>query len=120
MQKFIAITLGGLLSQALWAENPQNKQGFDTTRMLSNQAVGHNTDTYPKGKVVKTMNVSGYTYFQFSQKGELVWAATSVMDLKEGDQVVLMKSFPMTDFKSKTLNRTFDKILFVSQLDIVK
>ena len=37
------------------------------------------------------------------------------MDLAEGDQVILMKSFPMNNFTSKTLNRTFKEILFVFQ-----
>lgn len=98
----------------------ENKQGFQVSQMLSHSAVADSSDAYPKGKVVKTMNVSGYTYFQFKQNDATHWAASNTVDIKEGDHVILMKSFPMHDFKSKALDRTFAKILFVSQLDVVR
>ena len=97
-----------------------NKKGFKLSESLSNSALAEVNDSYPKGEVVKTISVSGYTYFQFKQDDKVHWAASNVMDLKKGDRVILMKSFPMHDFKSKSLDRTFAKILFVSQLDVVR
>ena len=98
----------------------KNKDGFEVAKRLSHDALSHDSDAFPKGKVVKTMHVSGYTYFQFKHKDALTWAATSTMELKNGDQVILTKSYPMHDFKSKTLNRTFATILFVSEMNVVK
>ncbi len=98
-----------------------DQSGFQVSKMLSDRALSHDSDTsYPKGIVTKTINVSGYTYFQFKDHDELTWAATNQMTLPEGSKVVLMKSYPMYDFTSKTLEKTFKKILFVSQLDVIK
>lgn len=99
----------------------KDRSGFQVSKMLSEQALSHSDGKdYPSGVVTKTINVSGYTYFQFKDHDELTWAATNEMSLPEGTKVVLMKSYPMYDFKSKTLEKTFKKILFVSQLDVIK
>lgn len=98
----------------------ENQQGFQVSKALSANAVAHNSDSYPKGTVMETMSSGGYTYFQFKHKDQLTWAASSPVDIKKGDHVILMKSFPMNDFTSKSLNRTFDELLLVSQLDVVR
>jgi len=96
-----------------------NSSGFQNSGMLSHKALSTEDDTLLKGDVVKVISVRGYTYFQFRTKEKLTWAAANEMELKEGDKVVLLNSFPMTDFKSETLNITFNEILFVSQLDVI-
>ena len=98
----------------------ENKQGFQVSKMLSDQALHETSDQFPKGEIIETIDVDGYTYFKYKNEDEENWAATSRLDLPKGTKVILMKAYPMYDFKSKALNRTFKKILFVSQLDVLK
>jgi hypothetical protein len=64
------------------------------------------------GKVVETMNSGGYTYLHLEKDGKSGWAAVPTMDVKIGDEMTLMPGAEMGPFTSKTLNRTFDKIIF--------
>lgn len=72
-----------------------------------------------KGKVVETMNAAGYTYLLVDEKGQKTWAAAMATTVKVGDMVEFPASSQlMANFTSKTLNRTFDKIYFVSTLRV--
>lgn len=75
-----------------------------------------------KAKVTQTMNSGGYTYVEAADdKGQKVWLALPEMKVAVGDAIEYPKdAMPMTNFKSKTLNRTFDKILFVPGIRIAK
>ncbi|HJV66856.1 MAG TPA: hypothetical protein VJ550_14060 [Geomonas sp.] len=64
------------------------------------------------GKVVETMNSGGYTYICLEKEGKKVWAAVPPMDVKVGQEVSLAPGLEMSNFNSKGLNRTFDKIIF--------
>ena len=65
------------------------------------------------GEVVETMDSGGYTYVLIDTGSEKVWAAASETSVKVGQRVTVPKGQMMTNFPSKTLNRTFDKIYFV-------
>jgi len=71
-----------------------------------------------KGKVVETMNAAGYTYLLVEEQGQKIWVAAMAAKVKVGDEVEFPDSPVMQNFSSKTLNRTFDKIYFVSSLRI--
>jgi len=71
-----------------------------------------------KGKVVETMNSGGYTYAQVEENGQKVWVAVMETKLKVGDVVEFPDSPPMVNFQSKTLNRTFEKIIFAPGIRI--
>jgi len=73
-----------------------------------------------KGKVVQTMDASSYTYVEVEEKGEKLWLAVMKTAVKKGDIVEFPDSPPMVNFTSKTLNRTFDKIIFAQALRVVK
>jgi len=66
------------------------------------------------GTVLTTMNAGGYTYMEIEESGEKVWIAAPQFSVKVGEKVGFSQGAWMQNFKSKTLNRTFDKILFVS------
>ena len=78
---------------------------------LERQAV--NPGTGRKGKVLETMNAAGYTYVRVDENGASVWIAVMEVPVKVGDAVEFPDTQPMIGFKSRTLNRTFDAILFV-------
>jgi hypothetical protein len=71
-----------------------------------------------KGKVLEAMNAAGYTYVQVEENGQKLWIAVMETKVKQGDIVEFPDSPPMLNFKSKTLNRTFDKIIFAPGLRI--
>jgi hypothetical protein len=65
-----------------------------------------------KGTVVETMDVAGYTYVQLEKDGQKHWAAIPATQVKVGDEVELAAGIEMKNFQSKTLDRTFDSIIF--------
>ncbi|MCF6147798.1 MAG: DNA-binding protein [Candidatus Kuenenia sp.] len=64
------------------------------------------------GKIVETMNSGGYTYLYIDDYGKKTWVAIPETTVSVGQEIVLQPGFEMTNFESKTLNRTFDKIIF--------
>lgn len=68
------------------------------------------------GKIVETMNSGGYTYLCLEKEGKKTWAATPEMKISVGEEVALQPGYEMEGFTSKTLNRTFDKIIFSNGL----
>ncbi len=76
--------------------------------------VGH------KGKVVSTMDAAGYTYVEVEENGQKLWVAVMQTKVKVGDTVEFPDSPPMVNFQSKSLKRTFDKIIFAPGLRIDK
>jgi len=68
-----------------------------------------------KGKVAEVMDASGYTYLRLDDgSGKEIWAAIPKTDLKVGEEVTLQGGSVMENFSSKTLNRTFESIIFSS------
>lgn len=68
------------------------------------------------GKVVQTMDVGSYTYAEIDTGDAKIWAAAPRTALKVGDEVVAPDGILMRNFTSKTLDRTFEEIYFVSSL----
>ena len=64
------------------------------------------------GKVVHTMDASGYTYILLEKDGKKSWGAVPGTEVKVGDEIELKPGTEMGNFKSKTLNRSFDNIIF--------
>lgn len=64
------------------------------------------------GTVLETIDVPGYTYLRLNTKDGETWAAVKTTQVAKGTEVTIINPSPMSDFKSKTLNRTFTKILF--------
>lgn len=64
------------------------------------------------GKVVETMNSGGYTYVCLEKSGKKTWLAVPQMKVVKGETMSFEPGMEMTNFESKTLKRTFDKIIF--------
>lgn len=71
-----------------------------------------------KGKVITTMDSGGYTYIEFKEKGRRFWVACPKTPVHVDDMIEFSRGLPMNDFHSKTLNRTFASILFVSYIKV--
>jgi hypothetical protein len=68
------------------------------------------------GEIVETMDAAGYTYVLVDTGDRQVWAAGPRTAVKVGDPVVLTGGMPMENFRSQTLDRTFDVVIFVGSL----
>ncbi|MBI4351616.1 MAG: DNA-binding protein [Elusimicrobia bacterium] len=64
------------------------------------------------GKAAETMNSGGYTYVRVQDGKDSSWVAIPQQAVKVGDPVSYSRGAEMTDFHSKTLNRTFKKLIF--------
>ncbi len=67
---------------------------------------------YIYGKVKKTMEGGGYTYMLLEFDGKNTWVAVPRTPVKNGDEVMLYPGQVMKDFHSKSLDKTFDSIIF--------
>jgi len=68
------------------------------------------------GTIVETMNASGYTYMLVDSGAEKNWVAVPATTVEKGAVVNYYDGMVMKDFTSKTLNRTFDAVIFSSGL----
>lgn len=69
-----------------------------------------------KAKVRSTIEVPQYTYLEVTQNKKTLWLAASKVTVKKGDMIRFDDGMEMTNFHSKSLNRTFPSILFVQRV----
>lgn len=71
------------------------------------------------GKVLETRDSGGYTYVQIEEKdGRKIWAAVPTMALTVGQELKLQPGSEMKNFTSKTMNKTFESVIFSSGVAI--
>jgi len=70
--------------------------------------------------VLQKIDAAGYSYLEVEEKGKKLWVAVLQAEVKEGDIVEIPESPVMVKFTSRTLNRTFDEILFAGGIRVVK
>jgi hypothetical protein len=71
-----------------------------------------------QGTVIETMNSAGYTYVHVDTGMGKVWAAAPETKVITGDTVSIPPGMLMRNHHSKTLNRTFDGVYFVSAISV--
>lgn len=70
------------------------------------------------GTVAETMDSGGYTYVQLAENGR--WVAGPPTEVSVGDSVMYSSAVEMGEFYSRTLDRTFQQILFAQHLEVLK
>ncbi|MCJ7615385.1 MAG: hypothetical protein MUO43_02490, partial [Desulfobacterales bacterium] len=65
-----------------------------------------------KGTIVEFKDVANYTYLLLEDSSGKVWAAIPKRPVKVGEEIAIANIAVMKDFHSKTLEKTFDLILF--------
>jgi hypothetical protein len=70
------------------------------------------------GKVAQAMEAGEYTIIEIDTGNGLLWAAGPATKVKVGDSVETSPGFPMVNFHSTSLDRTFDEIRFVSTIQV--
>jgi hypothetical protein len=64
------------------------------------------------GKVVETLSSGGYTYVNIEKDGSKTWVAIPQTKISVGQEMSFKPGSVMTNFTSKSLNRTFETIIF--------
>ena len=103
-KKLISATLAALLLAG------HTLAGTDTPEEVAKPPV--------TGKVIETTNSGNYTYVLVQHGAHQTWAASLQFDVVVGDTVSIPQGSVMKDFKSQTLNRTFDWILFAPGVEV--
>ncbi|MCJ7764487.1 MAG: hypothetical protein MUP09_00920, partial [Thiovulaceae bacterium] len=65
-------------------------------------------------KVLETLDSGGYTYIKVQEGSDSYWIAMTQRTVKEGESVRFEGAGWMQNFHSKTLDRTFERIMFAS------
>ena len=72
-----------------------------------------------QGKVLETTSAAGYTYMLLEAGGKQFWVAGTQVTAKKGDVVSYIENVTMQNFTSRTMNKTFDSIIFASSVSVV-
>jgi hypothetical protein len=119
-------TMAPAAHPAMPAGHPDIQQGAampgHTELSQSQMAAIAAAKSIPKeGTVLDMMHAAGYTYMQVDTgDGKPLWIAATMMRVKPQQKVQWGDAAMMTNFTSKTLHRTFDKILFVSNAQVIE
>jgi len=115
MTKFISLCCSLALVLGLTACS-QEKAPEPTTTQTAQQAPGPGTAAAPAapvtGKVLETMDASGYTYLNVQTEAGDRWVAVNQTKVEVGEEVTFIDGMVMQNFLSKTLDRTFPEIIF--------
>ncbi len=87
-------------------EQPKVENNQTETNNMTNPAL-HTV------KVEEKMDASSYSYLKVLENNNSYWIAVPQMEVKPGETIVFSKFMEMKDFKSETLKRTFESVLFV-------
>jgi len=90
-----------------------DKSSKSSESLQSNQSLQSTQAQIPlAGKIIETMDGGNYTFMNIEHNGRTTWVATSRMNVMIGQDISLKPGMTMTNFESKTLNRTFESIIF--------
>ena len=73
-----------------------------------------------KGKVLDVVDSPAYTYLQVTGDKAPVWLAAYKTDIAKGTVINYSDGVAMSNFHSKSLNRTFDTLIFVDRIEAEK
>lgn len=99
MSNFKSKALGREFAQILFVD-----------RVFDEQAV---TQSLQQGIVEESMSAAGYSFIRVKQNGSSIWLAAPETTIRVGQSVRWSGGAPMRNFTSRSLNRSFDEILFV-------
>lgn len=83
---------------------------FSTAWAQSNSSAPQGTTI--KGEVLEVMDVDAFTYLRLRTKDGETWAAVAKSPVKKGAEVTIENGIVMNNFESKSLKKSFDRIVF--------
>jgi hypothetical protein len=107
----LAVIAIGLLPALAGCSKPADEPAAETVASTTPIPPG-----MVRGTVLETMNSGGYTYVFMDTGQDQRWIAAMETPVAVGDVVQSDEGMAMTGFTSNTLNRTFNVVYFVSDL----
>jgi hypothetical protein len=114
MKRIPALAIVAFILLNLTACNEEKPTGKGVAPKPENPAMAEQPKAVAQGKVVETMNAGGYTYVQVDTGSDKIWAAAPECVVKVGDEIAVPEGTPMRNYHSKTLDRNFELVYFVS------
>jgi hypothetical protein len=114
MKRFVTVFTVSLVTALLCTgafASPKADSAAPATRVPSAKAEATAAQVL-SGKVVETMNAGGYTYVCLEKRGKKIWVAVPEMRVTVGQKIGFQPGMEMINFTSKSLNRTFERIIF--------
>jgi hypothetical protein len=110
---FVALisALASILAIAVLSGCNSSKTSADVSQPKDEIKASQNGDVI-SGKVVETMDSGGYTYVCVEKNSKKSWVAIPGTKVTVGEEMAFHPQMEMSNFKSKTLNRTFETIYF--------
>ncbi len=122
MKKFNILLLAGLLTTSLNAQGLENHHGVGI-----GDKIEKSDEVKPRyqGIVLEVLDAEAYTYLKIDEKTpgydpkklKTFWIVVDRSSAKVGDFVRFQKELVTKMFKSKTLDRNFDEVMFASNLE---
>ena len=100
--------------------NGQPAMSADEMAAAAAGGPGAAADPSSRGTVKTVTNAGGYSYIEVDQGGKTIWVAAMETPMKTGDKVQWQGGTQMSNFTAKSLNRTFDKIVFAQTVSVGK
>ena len=98
---------------------PAGGQAAPTSKATKQAPMKQPEGPAAQGKVLETSSAAGYTYMLLEAGGKKHWVAGTQVKAKVGDVVSYITNVTMQNFTSKTMNKTFDSIIFASSVSVV-
>ena len=95
------------------SQETKTEKGTDN-KPAAASAPSATADSSLSGKVLETMDAGGYTYIKLDTSAQQIWVAIPQTAVKVGDEITCSPGMAMQNFSSKSLNRTFETIVFSS------
>jgi hypothetical protein len=120
MKKYVAVVIVGVVAIGvvllIQGRSPEQDTPATTVQAPPPGHPGAGEALAHSGKVIETMDSGGYTYIHVDTGEEKLWAAGPETAVEVGDMVAFPTGMQMTDFKSESLDRTFETIYFVPEI----
>ncbi len=71
------------------------------------------------GRVASVQSAAGYNYIEVDRNGSSMWLAAPASAVKVGDNIAWTGGATMRNYASKSLNRTFEEVLFVGDVQVL-
>ena len=90
-------------------DDNKSQETVENTNQISNVESSSRS-----GIVVDKVDAGSYSYLQLKENDKLYWVAVPKLKIENGESIYFSQYMEMIDFKSETLNRTFESVLFVN------
>lgn len=117
MKKLIVYFSFAAISHTMAADLPAGHTPLD--HAAATNAATHGEDSgalTEQGSVASFIDVKGYTYIEVSRNAKSEWLAVPTTTVKVGDTIRFGDGPVMLNYRSKSLNRTFSSVTFVSRV----